>query len=95
MSTQEQSKVQALAEAWAEFHSIVQRLGDSALSRGWLRETRFTLETVLVARFGPLPVPVRQAIAGAEIETLNAWIPRAATATTLTEVGIATERETE
>jgi putative YhgA-like transposase len=64
--------------------SIAQQLE----ARGEARAMRSSLEAFLAARFGPLPETVRQAIAAASPETVSGWIPRAATAATLAEVGI-------
>jgi hypothetical protein len=64
--------------------SIAQQLE----ARGEARAMRASLEAVLAARFGPVPEAIRQAIAAADAETVSAWIPRAANAATLTEVGI-------
>jgi hypothetical protein len=55
------------------------------------RATRAALEAVLVARFGPVPDEIRQVIDAANPEALSAWIPRAAVATTLAEVGISAD----
>jgi hypothetical protein len=78
--------------------SVAQQLQAKGEARGEARgrteATRGSLEIFLIARFGPLPETVRQAIAAADLETLNDWLPRAATAATLAEVGIPGDGET-
>jgi hypothetical protein len=52
---------------------------------------RSALETVLTARFGPLPAEVAAVLRSASMEAMNGWLRNAATAGALGEVGILTE----
>jgi hypothetical protein len=54
-----------------------------------VRALRSALETVLTARFKKLPKKVKEAIAAADLDTINDWIRIGSTANTLEEVGIA------
>lgn len=72
----EQWKLEGKAEGKAE--------GEAATAREML-------ETVLTARFGPLPEAVRQVLAEADVETLKGWHRLALTAPTLAAVGILPE----
>ncbi len=67
---------------------VTARVAPEAEARGREQATRETLITVLTARFGPLPPEIQTAINAANVETMNAWLPVAATAQTLEDVGI-------
>jgi hypothetical protein len=73
----------------------VSAMGQSILeqveARGEARAAREALETVLVARFGPLPEQAREAIAAAGIMALKSWLGVAVTAPSLNDVGILPE----
>jgi hypothetical protein len=57
-------------------------------ARGEARGLRRALEAVLSTRFGPLPPEIEAAVATADLDTLDAWLRRAARAERLAEVGI-------
>lgn len=55
---------------------------------GEAEATRRALLTVLTRRFGVLPPEIEAAVAAASTETMTAWLEVAATASSLTDVGI-------
>ena len=56
--------------------------------RAAARTMREAVETVLRSRFGVIPTAVTQALAAADLLTLQTWLQRAAQAATLEDVGI-------
>lgn len=77
---------------------VVMTMGQSILeqleARGEARATRAALETVLQARFGPLPEPILLALTEANVDTMKAWLVQATNAPTLAAVGIIPQEPT-
>jgi hypothetical protein len=63
-------------------------IAEQLRAEGAEQTLRSALEIVLTERFGALPGEVMSAMRAANIETMNAWLRRAANAATLDEVGI-------
>ena len=57
-------------------------------ARAEARTMREAVETVLRSRFGAIPTALTQALAAADLLTLQTWLQRAAQAATLEDVGI-------
>lgn len=72
--------------------TMAEYVAENAAARARNQTTRDNLKTFLTARFGELPPKVQAVIEKADLETVNAWIPLAATAETLDEVGILSGR---
>jgi hypothetical protein len=68
--------------------SILEQERAEGEERGIRQATRQALVTVLERRFGALPREVEAALEGADVVTMSAWLATAATAASLTEVGI-------
>jgi hypothetical protein len=83
-----QSKFREREVMTAMGQTILEQLEARGEARGQEQAMRSALATVLAARFGPLPAALEAALAGANTETLRAWLERAATAVTLEEVGV-------
>jgi hypothetical protein len=71
-----------------EIRSQMQSYGEHREEQGEARGMRSALETVLMERFGKVPRSAQQAIATADLDTLNDWLRAALRAKTLKEVGI-------
>ena len=69
-------------------YSYADALKDEGRAEGKQFSLRAVLKQILAAKFGTLPETVTQAIASADLDTLNGWVVAAAVATNLAEVGI-------
>jgi hypothetical protein len=72
--------------------TIAQQIAAEGEARGEARGVRSALRRVLETRFEEIPAEIDDALAGADVGTLDCWLTRALTATTLDETGILTDR---
>jgi hypothetical protein len=86
-------EVIAMSQTMAEYvEERAERAAAEAAERASKQTARDMLKTILTARFGKVPTNVEAAIEKADVETMNAWAQTAATAETLDEVGILSNR---
>ena len=68
--------------------TMAQVVAERGRAEGEVVGLRRAVEGVLESRFGPLPADVEAALARADLDTLDGWLRRAATAPSLEAIGI-------
>lgn len=82
------SKFRLEAEVERMGKSMAQVVEERGEARGEIRGLRHALATVLESRFGPLPAAVEEALAAADLDTLDIWLRRATRVESLDQVDI-------